>query len=204
MRKSVVIQCHRCQRFQHTARQCSFEYRCVQCTAKHIPGCCPRNINKKLPLRCCNCLAAGLKDVAHTANNLQACHYFKNSHSGLFNKFVNSRQVSEAKATSSRDSNRSAVDVSRPGISSDEFIGPARANNPNVSRKSRKTNSTVTNGWTTVENKKTRKANSNSSFKPSVKSGKSHTVSKSVNSSHRVEVLIGAFSKLLREFCNAS
>lgn len=45
MRKSVVIQRHRCQRFQHTFKSCSFEYRCEQCVVKHGPGLCPRTTN---------------------------------------------------------------------------------------------------------------------------------------------------------------
>lgn len=86
MKKSAVIQCRRCQRFQHTANSCSFNYRCVQCVTPHNPGQCPRTLNKKLPLQCCNCSAAGLKKSDHTANNVMECEYFKTKHSTLFNK----------------------------------------------------------------------------------------------------------------------
>lgn len=204
MRKSVVIQCHRCQRFQHTAKQCSFEYRCVQCIINHGPGCCPRKINNKLPIKCCNCAAAGLKGGNHTANNLSACPFFKNNHSTLYNKFVNMTKSNlEQGSVSNSKTVHHAEAVPRPGSSGDSFIGPANANNStSPSKKKAKVKST---NWTTVTNKKSSKSNKAAgSSNSTLKIGKSHTVSTSGNSNHRVEALVGAFSKLLREFCNAS
>lgn len=200
MRKSVIIQCHRCQRFQHTAKQCSFEYRCVQCLNRHDPGCCPRKLNDKLPLRCCNCVAAGIKEANHTANDFNSCSYFKNKHSLLFNKFANSRQAAINKLKSERPD----IAVPRPGSSSDTAIGPAHANNPHASHKKKMKNSNSTVPRMLVENKKSRGGNSIPVSKSTVNSGKSFSASTSGNSNHRVEALIGAFSKLLREFCNAS
>lgn len=73
--RSKVMQCKNCQRFQHTASQCNFQYRCVQCITKHQQGICPRKMNKKLPLGCVNCHEAKLDHAGHTANNLQECSF---------------------------------------------------------------------------------------------------------------------------------
>lgn len=78
MKPSSVIQCHRCQQFGHTSSNCSFLYRCVQCTGAHNPGCCPRNTNKQLPIECINCKAGGLNEFNHTANDLRNCQYYAN------------------------------------------------------------------------------------------------------------------------------
>lgn len=83
MKKSIVIQCRRCQRFHHTTAACAYRYRCVQCCSIHEPGSCPRATNKKLPLQCCNCTEAGLSPRNHTANNLSECSYFKQRHNQL-------------------------------------------------------------------------------------------------------------------------
>lgn len=77
MHNSKVVQCRRCQRFSHTAASCAFKYRCVQCLLDHDPGSCPRITNKKIPIGCINCQAAGFKHIAHTANDLVHCEYFK-------------------------------------------------------------------------------------------------------------------------------
>lgn len=78
MKRSSVVQCHRCQRYQHTAGQCNFKYRCVQCTADHAPGQCSRKSNNNLPMGCINCKEAGLTQfTGHTANNHSQCAYYK-------------------------------------------------------------------------------------------------------------------------------
>lgn len=76
MHNSKVVQCHRCQRFSHTATSCGFNYRCVQCTQAHGPGNCPRKTNKKLPIGCVNCLTNNLNHVGHTANDIAHCPYY--------------------------------------------------------------------------------------------------------------------------------
>lgn len=73
---SKTTQCRRCQRFTHVASSCHFKYRCVQCTATHGPGNCPRAINNKLPIGCVNCLDGGFRHNDHTANDLVHCHFF--------------------------------------------------------------------------------------------------------------------------------
>lgn len=79
MKKSSVIQCRNCQRFNHTANQCSYAYRCVQCTGNHGPGVCPRKLNANLPVGCINCKAAKFNQFSgHTANNLRECQFYIN------------------------------------------------------------------------------------------------------------------------------
>lgn len=77
MKKSTVVQCHRCQRLHHTTGQCNFTYRCVQCIVPHQYGDCPRVTNKNLPIGCINCADAKLNHADHTANDLRNCSYFK-------------------------------------------------------------------------------------------------------------------------------
>ncbi|CAD6212894.1 GSCOCG00011074001-RA-CDS [Cotesia congregata] len=40
LRKSEIVQCKNCQRFNHTAANCNLEYRCVKCNTPHGPGEC--------------------------------------------------------------------------------------------------------------------------------------------------------------------
>lgn len=77
MKNSKVVQCKRCQRLSHTATQCQFQYRCVQCINQHQPGQCPRIQNSRLPLGCINCASNKLNHRGHTANDIRKCEYFK-------------------------------------------------------------------------------------------------------------------------------
>lgn len=36
-----MMQCYRCQRYNHTARNCKMPFRCVKCKNQHVPGECP-------------------------------------------------------------------------------------------------------------------------------------------------------------------
>ena len=54
-RKQEVTQCRKCQTFGHVASCCNMEYHCVKCAKPHPPGDCPRNLDKKVPLKCKNC-----------------------------------------------------------------------------------------------------------------------------------------------------
>lgn len=74
MKKSSVIQCHRCQRLHHTTGQCNFDYRWVQCKSPHQYGNCPRAANQNLPI---NCAEDKLNDEDHTANDLKNCNYYR-------------------------------------------------------------------------------------------------------------------------------
>lgn len=72
LRKPTVIQCRRCQRFNHSASNCSLPYRCVKCTNTHEPGKCPSTTKKnKFKPKCVNCLGN------HTANDAANCEVFK-------------------------------------------------------------------------------------------------------------------------------
>lgn len=66
MRKSIMIQYRRCQRFQHAARSCFSGFRCVQCVAPHELGQCPRLANNRLPIQCCLCTTARFNNTNHT------------------------------------------------------------------------------------------------------------------------------------------
>lgn len=77
MKKSAAVQCHRCQRYNHTTGQCHYEYRCVQCVADHPYGTCPRRANESLPIGCINCFDEKLNHAGHTANDFKNCPYFK-------------------------------------------------------------------------------------------------------------------------------
>lgn len=68
MNKRDVTQCHRCQRYFHTAGSCHYHYRCVKCTDNHPIGQCTKN--KAMPPKCVNC------NGNHTANNYNECSYF--------------------------------------------------------------------------------------------------------------------------------
>lgn len=49
-----ITQCHRCQRFGHTANYCKAEPRCVKCAMSHLTRDCLKNDTKK-PAKCINC-----------------------------------------------------------------------------------------------------------------------------------------------------
>lgn len=72
LRKPKVIQCKRCQRFNHSASNCSLPYRCVKCTNKHEPGNCLSDTKgNKFKPKCVNCQGN------HTANDAANCAVFK-------------------------------------------------------------------------------------------------------------------------------
>lgn len=61
-------QCHRCQQWGHSARNCGRLYRCVKCTDTYEPGMCPRT-TREGEAKCVNC------EGAHPANSRQ-CRAF--------------------------------------------------------------------------------------------------------------------------------
>lgn len=77
MKKSVAVQCRRCQRLHHITGQCHFNYRCVQCTVAHEHGKCPRAGNQAIPVGCINCFDAKLIYTGHTANDLRNCNFYR-------------------------------------------------------------------------------------------------------------------------------
>lgn len=62
--KKKISQCHNCQLFGHTARNCGHKYRCVKCVENHLPGKCGR-IDKTGNPKCVNC------NGDHAANSKQ-------------------------------------------------------------------------------------------------------------------------------------
>lgn len=72
MKKPPITQCRRCQRFNHSASNCTLSYRCVKCVESHEPGMCKldNNTNKTKPT-CVNCKGE------HTANNARLCPVYK-------------------------------------------------------------------------------------------------------------------------------
>lgn len=72
LRKPKVIQCKRCQRFNHSASNCQLPYRCVKCTNTHEPGkCLSEAKGNKFKPKCVNCKGN------HTANDAANCPEFK-------------------------------------------------------------------------------------------------------------------------------
>lgn len=152
MQKSLITQCRRCQRFKHTAKSCAFDYRCVQCTHQHQPGECPRLTNKKLPLQCVNCTEIGIKNNAHSANNLGVCEYFKTKHVDLHRKFHTTQQLRNNQQTEQHISTQSLntgngnqrTIASNPSNGNASFANSAtttthtRANNPHSSKRSKR------------------------------------------------------------------
>lgn len=56
----LILQCKRCQEFNHTQKYCQLEPRCVKCAGKHFTKECRQN--KSTPPKCVNC------DEMHPAN----------------------------------------------------------------------------------------------------------------------------------------
>lgn len=72
MKKRQITQCRRCQRFNHSASNCTLAFRCVKCTNEHKPGECPLDSsNNKTKPTCVNCKGE------HTANNARLCPAFR-------------------------------------------------------------------------------------------------------------------------------
>lgn len=197
MRKSTVIQCKRCQRFQHTTASCSFNYRCVQCSNHHAPGECPRLKNDKLPLQCCNCVAAGYKNFNHTANNLNKCEFFKSKHSQLFDKFQKSVAV---KSSKSRVNNNNDLSNFK-STAADLLATPAPANNPRLKVDKKKTVNTPNINAANLKRTGYKSNGDRSrSFEKStfVNSGESHTVS--AISDDKLHALAVALVQVLKQF----
>lgn len=202
MRKSLIVQCRRCQRFQHTAHQCSFNYRCVQCTSPHGPGFCPRHTNNKLPLQCCNCNAGGLKNTNHTANNLSECEFFKLKHSRLFDKYQKGSVINADKYQHPIQIAAACKTAITRATTDDLLLGPAPANNPSARMQPRRTAPKSTSTNQPNKNQKILvNQNSVSNIVPrstTVHSGESRT--DSVLSDAKLNALAGALVQVLCKF----
>lgn len=133
MKPSTIIQCHRCQRFAHTASLCAHQFRCVKRVEQHSPGQCPRNKNPTTPPACINCRTAGLQFEGHTANDVRKCAYYNslktsgsNTPPGSDSDKRNKNSSGNALASSSTCS--SSTNQSPNGATSSSIIEPVRAN----------------------------------------------------------------------------
>jgi hypothetical protein len=64
-------QCHRCQRYGHSANNCALPFRCVKCLETHEPGKCARTTREGQP-SCVNCGTEG-----HASNSTTCPAYLK-------------------------------------------------------------------------------------------------------------------------------
>lgn len=62
IKKDGEIQCHRCQQWGHTAKNCNSSYKCVKCDQQHIPGECKRIRSDTTDPYCINCQELGHPD----------------------------------------------------------------------------------------------------------------------------------------------
>lgn len=72
-KSSEASQCHRCQRFHHSQRNCTAQHRCVKCGAAHETATCTKQ--REQPAKCANCSGA------HTAN-YKGCPHFPKPRKG--------------------------------------------------------------------------------------------------------------------------
>jgi hypothetical protein len=88
-------QCHRCQRFGHSANNCALSFRCVKCLETHEPGQCARTTREGLP-SCVNCGAEG-----HASNSTTCPAYQRHVESiaAKKRKDIRDRQPREFPAT---------------------------------------------------------------------------------------------------------
>lgn len=122
VRKPTIIQCKRCQRFNHAASSCNLPYRCVKCTDSHEPGMCPTNTNNnKTKPKCVNCSGE------HTANNANKCPAFKRA--------LAAKEDKKKKKTAVTDSNTqsTSVDTTKQNKTQSEQGGPKNSNDTTAS-----------------------------------------------------------------------
>lgn len=99
LRKPKVIQCRRCQRFNHSASNCNLPYRCVKCTESHEPGKCESTTkNNKFKPKCVNCLGN------HTANDAANCEVFKKVIASKENKQKSQSDNNKSSKTANNES----------------------------------------------------------------------------------------------------
>jgi predicted transcriptional regulator YdeE len=94
-RQRRPTQCHRCQRFGHSANNCGLAFRCVKCLESHEPGQCARTTREGLP-SCVNCQAEG-----HASNSTTCPAYKKHVEdiAAKKQKDIRARQPREFPAT---------------------------------------------------------------------------------------------------------
>lgn len=58
-KKDQELQCRRCQKWGHIAKNCSSQFKCVKCDQNHEPGKCQRIVSEESAPQCVNCGEAG-------------------------------------------------------------------------------------------------------------------------------------------------
>lgn len=184
MKPSRVIQCHRCQRFSHTAAMCSHKYRCVQCVHSHS-----RLTNKNLPIGCVNCADAELPHAGHTANDYHRCAFYAKINNqlaaGKDNKKADARNTVTRNASSAR-------------FQTNNIEEPIIANNPWIVKSKKKRRNTLT------QNRSTTLSSGGENFNSNLKNNNAKTNGKSSvsqgNLNNGVSNLVNALLEVLARF----
>lgn len=191
MKRSNIVQCRRCQRFHHSANQCKFKYRCVQCIQGHLPGQCPRASNKNLPLGCVNCQEHQLNHTGHTANNLTICNFFTKNCATNNQSTKNTNNNQTTTKTKTQHTKQPVASTSQSSNSGD-ICDNTVANNPgNTIKKTRKA--------TKLYRKNEGAGKSISSVKASV-ARKNPPNSLNISRNKNMNGLIAALMAVLQEF----
>lgn len=91
-KKQKEIQCHRCQRWGHIAKNCGSEFNCVKCDQKHLPGECQREKTETSNPHCVNCGENG-----HPAN-WKGCPAYKKYVANKNERIQKARELREVAA----------------------------------------------------------------------------------------------------------
>lgn len=102
-KKEKEIQCRRCQRWGHVAKNCGSEFKCVKCNAKHGPGECTRTTTDKTEPHCVNCGEAG-----HPAN-WRGCPSYKNYQKSRKERINKAREIKEMAIHNTKKTTHSAL-----------------------------------------------------------------------------------------------
>lgn len=123
LRKPMIIQCKRCQRFNHSASNCNLPYRCVKCTNQHEPGQCRYgNETNKVKPKCVNCQGN------HTANDGKNCP--------IFQKVIANKSKKKNNTKVTKESNKSYAELlkTKPNNADNIFKTSVSKSRPNVEK----------------------------------------------------------------------
>ena len=102
------VQCHRCQRWGHIAKNCNSEFQCVKCDKKHPQGECQRTNSESSAPHCVNCGVSG-----HPAN-WRGCPAYRNY---LASRRERIKKTSEEKLVAKNNVNKICQSFRSPGKS---------------------------------------------------------------------------------------
>jgi len=95
-KKKDLVQCHRCQRYNHSRRYCNRSPRCVKCGDDHLTETCTKD--KRTPAKCALC------DDAHPAN-YKGCRVYRELVSRTYNFKYGERNIANYSATTHHQNN---------------------------------------------------------------------------------------------------